>query len=1027
MAIAMSRSLRVVPWMMTGLLSSACIGGGGLDEDSGPSTDVTTDGPMTTDPTTVGVDTTEGLDEGSSSNGTDPDTDTDTGPTCGNGVIDGDESCDADDLGGQSCDGLRLGSGTLGCTDQCTFDTSGCMARSCGDGVVEGAEACDGRDLLGQDCTSQGFEAGLLTCAADCSAFDTSSCIFVPECTEQDIGSAVGPAVATGSTVFEDPDFVPSCIGYADQASVLLWVAPVSGTWIFDTAGSSYDTVVSVYSDCGEAWEEGCAYDWGAGAQVMLGLDAGDAVLIQISGYFSTGDWVLNINALGAGSGGCCYPNGDLGCSDEVCQQDVCQALPECCQYGWWDQCASVAEVFCDVCNTPDVCGNGIAEAGESCDGIDFGAETCQTQGFDGGTLACATDCSGLDTSGCYDFGGSCCAQHDGPGCLDTDCTADVCAIEPWCCDYSWDFYCADLAAGMCTVCNTPDICGNGVLDGTEVCDAPDVGGQTCASQGFDGGTLDCLDDCSGFDASGCFDFGGDCCTDHVAPGCDDPTCSAQVCGVDPFCCQVQWDGICANEANTFCAACGVPPGCGNYLVEGTEACDGYDLGGQTCADFGFDGGYLGCLPDCSALDPSGCVDYGGECCVGHAGPGCDDDVCAATVCALDPWCCNYEWEPYCADLAANECEVCGAFGCGDGLIELGESCDGADLDGQTCVSLGFDVGTLACASDCSFDTSGCQAYGGDCCAAHDGPGCDNVACTAQVCAANPACCNGGWDQSCADAANAVCNACDPGVCGNGTIELGEACDGPDLDAESCVSLGFDAGTLACAGDCQAYDTSACIAYTGDCCDPAGDDTPGCDDDVCTATVCDADPSCCTGDWTPACAQLANDTCAACGAFFDFSGVLNDVPEASLIGWEPCYVDTYATSGVPLADVLAQCSQDHLLMGCRLTGTTTLLVAANAPRADVLFDTGVSDTPHDANGVGWYYDQSYSWGFAPQGMTINRDNCDIIDSVFFPGVGGEQRLCWSTSGNAIVQGWRCGTADELNFSAAYERVLYQRP
>jgi hypothetical protein len=44
---------------------------------------------------------------------------------------------------------------------------------------------------------------------------------------------------------------------------------------------------------------------------------------------------------------------------------------------------------------------------------------------------------------------------------------------------------------------------------------------------------------------------------------------------------------------------------------------------------------------------------------------------------------------------------------CGDGIIESPEQCDGADLDGTTCVKLGFSGGALSC-STCKFDTSSC-------------------------------------------------------------------------------------------------------------------------------------------------------------------------------------------------------------------------------------------------------------------------------------------------------------------------------
>jgi len=45
---------------------------------------------------------------------------------------------------------------------------------------------------------------------------------------------------------------------------------------------------------------------------------------------------------------------------------------------------------------------------------------------------------------------------------------------------------------------------------------------------------------------------------------------------------------------------------------------------------------------------------------------------------------------------------------CGNGTVEEGEQCDGSDLAGQTCESLGYAGGTLSCNPDCTFDTSGC-------------------------------------------------------------------------------------------------------------------------------------------------------------------------------------------------------------------------------------------------------------------------------------------------------------------------------
>lgn len=46
---------------------------------------------------------------------------------------------------------------------------------------------------------------------------------------------------------------------------------------------------------------------------------------------------------------------------------------------------------------------------------------------------------------------------------------------------------------------------------------------------------------------------------------------------------------------------------------------------------------------------------------------------------------------------------------CGNGIIDAGEECDGANLDGQSCVTQGYAGGMLACDStSCTFNTSSC-------------------------------------------------------------------------------------------------------------------------------------------------------------------------------------------------------------------------------------------------------------------------------------------------------------------------------
>lgn len=64
-----------------------------------------------------------------------------------------------------------------------------------------------------------------------------------------------------------------------------------------------------------------------------------------------------------------------------------------------------------------------------------------------------------------------------------------------------------------------------------------------------------------------------------------------------------------------------------------------------------------------------------------------------------------------CADEVDTAARHGGFPTCGDGSVNaVGEQCDGADLGGATCTSLGFPGGTLACTPACGFDTTGCDA-----------------------------------------------------------------------------------------------------------------------------------------------------------------------------------------------------------------------------------------------------------------------------------------------------------------------------
>lgn len=95
---------------------------------------------------------------------------------------------------------------------------------------------------------------------------------------------------------------------------------------------------------------------------------------------------------------------------------------------------------------------------------------------------------------------------------------------------------------------------------------------------------------------------------------------------------------------------------------------------------------------------------------------------------------------------------------CGNGTLEAPEACDGPDLGGTDCTTLGHPGGSLSCTPGCEFDVSGCS------------------------------------------------------VCGNGVVESGEECDGEDFAGATCASATAGAlsfGPLLCTPGCL-IETTAC-------------------------------------------------------------------------------------------------------------------------------------------------------------------------------------------------------------------------
>jgi len=210
-------------------------------------------------------------------------------------------------------------------------------------------------------------------------------------------------------------------------------------------------------------------------------------------------------------------------------------------------------------------------------------------------------------------------------------------------------------------------------------------------------------------------------------------------------------------------------------------------------------------------------VSGGANCCQPSNSPGCADANCCLAVCVLDPFCCVEAWDDFCANIAAKGCTVC-TTGCG-------------------------------------------QPDAGDCCEARATPACSDSECCLAICTADPFCCEGAWDQVCADEAILVCGACS------------ELCGSP---------------------------------LAGDCCSKNG--TPSCSDAACCEAVCAVDSFCCDIEWDDLCAERAADLCDACGTStpgdLNGDGTVNAADLALLLsGWGTAATDLDGDGTTGAADL----------------------------------------------------------------------------------------------------------------------------
>ena len=161
-------------------------------------------------------------------------------------------------------------------------------------------------------------------------------------------------------------------------------------------------------------------------------------------------------------------------------------------------------------------------------------------------------------------------------------------------------------------------------------------------------------------------------------------------------------------------AWCGtVPDGCGHFLSCGEcaqgETCG---AGGANLCGFGHCTAQ-GCAAQgaqcdsvnngCGEIEDCGSCSGGQTCDASHQ---CSEMPCVPTSCAASGTACGF-MDDGCGGTL--NCGGCDEESCGNGQIDGFEACDGNNLSGHTCQTLGYDSGTLFCRADCAFDENQCE------------------------------------------------------------------------------------------------------------------------------------------------------------------------------------------------------------------------------------------------------------------------------------------------------------------------------
>jgi len=417
--------------------------------------------------------------------------------------------------------------------------------------------------------------------------------------------------------------------------------------------------------------------------------------------------------------------------------------------------------------------------------------------------------------------------------------------------------------------------------------------------------------------------FAGSCYTINTTAGCNDVTCCSSVCAVDPFCCATMWDGFCVARAESNCrtgatcadakvlsssfpqsydfntanGAVGGSSSCGDDDARATwrrwnsdcsglvtvsvctefaegqvvltvlDACNGVELAcgsnptGEDCnygplgtveVSFGAAIGqdYLiristeGAANDSAGTLSISCASCGPgapSCYIPHATPGCNELNCCTSVCAVDPFCCAEMWDSLCVNRAESTCRS-------------GETCaDAIEIDPVFPESYLYNtaVGAVGGSSSCGIDDDRAtwRRWTATCTGIVTVSTCTEFA-EGQVVLAVFNACNTNEIVCGSNAENLDCNL---GPNGTSRVQFA-AIQGQNylirISTEGASNDSSGAISIECGG-CGAGGESCYTPHT----------TPGCNSPICCASVCAADPFCCTNEWDLFCAARAESTC----------------------------------------------------------------------------------------------------------------------------------------------------------------------